>query len=165
MSNPIYIDFSSPQENFNIESKNNPEYDLIKVENVPSAEYGLQILNQAWMKNIISSRQNGFAICFSIDENIDKNFNEKPNFLDFPNITSILIAFQSKIGDHESKTYWKIRKNEYFYSLFIDNDIEEVVTSFVHEFISYEIKNRRTGKLVESNNLFLLFKLKFKLKS
>ena len=81
-----------------------------------------------------------------VNEVIDENFDANPHFYDFWTDKNIFIAFQSSLGGHESKTYWKDPNCERVYYLFIDDDETEDVAAFFHEFLVDEIKNNRNGK-------------------
>ena len=146
MSTPIYIEFPITKQKFEAEKVIQPEFDLINITNVPSAQHGLQLLTQGWFKEIICSHQHLFGISFSINEKVNKKFNEKPNFLDFANKSSILIAFKSAFNEHESRTFWKVPGRENFYSTFVDSDADGVVISFLHELIIWLMKKEKSGK-------------------
>jgi len=119
---------------------------LINITETPSAQKGLELLSQDWFKSKVVKQQHLFGINFKIDEKIDDKFNEKPHFHELNCRESFLVAFQSTLGEHESQTYWKVLSRDKFYSIYIDDDEGEDVTTFVHKFLAVEIKNERSGK-------------------
>ncbi|KAL7012750.1 hypothetical protein ACKWTF_015020 [Chironomus riparius] len=119
----------------------NSMLDLLHVINIPTSSKGHQLISQNWFDSKICSHQQLIGIILRINGAID----DLPENLDLVSKPSILIAFQSTIGGHESKTYWKTAGRDKFYSLYIDDDDTDDVTSFCHAFLIDEIKNGRTG--------------------
>lgn len=146
MPKTIFLDYSTVEnefvEKFELFVNQQPEFDQLIIQNVPSALKGLQLISQSWFGSKICS----YEELIQINLQIDGNLSELPKNFDFSSKNRILIAFESTCGDHESKSYWKSAGREHFYNLNIENDVSLNVTSFCHEFIANEIKNGRTGE-------------------
>ncbi|XP_070504707.1 uncharacterized protein [Chironomus tepperi] len=148
MERKIQIEFSLDHVEFtqqlDVAIKDQPMFDVLIIINVISAFKGLQLISQNWFQPMICSHKNLIAVILRTNEAI---FEDLPDNLDLNFNNSILIAFQSTIGGHESKTYWKTVGRDTFYSLEIDDDLTDDITSFCHEFLIEEIKNLKTGIL------------------
>ena len=69
-----------------------------------------------------------------------------------------MIGFQSTVGSHESKTYWKVPNRNQIHSIYIDDDETEDITRFLQEFLTEEFKYKRTGsKILLIFNVFFNF--------
>ena len=118
--------------------------DLLQIINIPTTSKGLQLISQNWFELKVCNHQQLIEIILKINEAID----DLPDNLDLLFKKPILIAFQSTIGGHESKTYWKTAGRDKYYSLYIDYDSTNDVTAFCHEFLTDEIKSGRNGESV-----------------
>jgi hypothetical protein len=145
MERKIQVEFSLDDaeffERFENAIKIQPMFDVLIIINILSASKGLQLISQKWFESKFCSHDNLIGISLKIDGMIDN----LPDYLDLFLKNTILIAFQSTFGGHESKTYWKIAGRDKFYVLDIDDDSTDDITSFCHEFLMNEIKNERVG--------------------
>ncbi|CAH1734520.1 unnamed protein product [Chironomus riparius] len=123
---------------------NQPTFEILIIINILTASKALQLVSQKWFQSLISNQEHLVAIILSINEAFNDDL---PANLDLIFKPSILIAFQSTIGERGSKTYWKTAGRDKFYTLGINDDPTDDVTSFCHEFLVDEIKSNRSGIL------------------
>ena len=143
-------------QNYKQLQQNVPNLQLLNIIDAPSAQKGRELLSQGWFKKKILKRQNLFGINIKINQLIDMKCSEEPHFheLNFKKI--FLIGFQSTVGSHESKTYWKVPNRNQIHSIYIDDDETEDITRFLQEFLTEEFKYKRTGsKILLIFNVFL----------
>lgn len=142
----IQVEFSLDEAEFSDRLENaikiQPIFDFLIIINIISASKGLQLIFQKWFKSKVCSHENLIGISLKINGTIDG----LPDNLDLVFKNTILVAFQSTINGHESKTYWKTAGRDKFYSLDIEDDATDDITSFCHEFLIDEIKNERIGE-------------------
>ena len=156
MSNTLDLEFSLNEEEFaeliGNESKINQNVNSLVISNTPNVEKGAELLTKNGFKESIQKFQNLSGIIFKISDKFDETLDFK-SFILCPGFEGlILVAFQSA---HESKTCWKVRDHDKLYSIFIDDDSTGCITAFFHEFLIEELKNGRTGKINELNDLFI----------
>lgn len=118
---------------------------LLTITATPFACKGLELLSQDWFKTKILKMHNLIGINFKIDEKLEEKFNDKPHFHEFNDKESFVVGFQSTLGGHESMIYWKVPNRKQFYSIYIDDETEDV-TNYLHYFLIEEIKNGKCGK-------------------
>ena len=126
--------------------KDHENVELINITQTPSTIKAYELLMQWWFKSNVFDRENLYAINFKIDKMIHDKCTIMPHFFELCNKATFLISFQSTIGGHESKIYWKVPGRKQFYSIFIGDDESEDLTKNLLEFLVEEIKNGRTGK-------------------
>lgn len=150
MKDSILIDFSLDQfqikEDLEASILKQKDFNKIIINNTCTAVKGLELISKEWFKLKLKNYQNLLGLNFKLNEAINNDFKDIPQFFDLNFKESFFVAFQSTIGDHGSKTFWKIPRRKKFYSLYIDNDETEDITNFFHEFLVYEMKNGRNGK-------------------
>ena len=155
MPTSIQLEFTLDEDeltkNFKTRTHGSSDFDCLELINVPTTQLGIDFICNNVYDEILFRNRNIFGIIFKINEEVDENFHfvlEFPNFRFQP---SFLVAFQSNVGNHGVKIYWKSSATlEFhstdptvgFYSIYIDGDI----TSMVYEFLLDEIKARRSGE-------------------
>jgi len=148
MEKKIQVEFSLDDAEFSERFENaikiQPMFDFLIIINIISVSKGLQLISQEWFRSKVCSHENLIGINLKINGTIDG----LSDYLDLVFKNTILIAFQSTINGHESKTYWKTAGCDKFYSLDIDDDSTDDITSFCHEFFIDEIKNERIGEQI-----------------
>lgn len=122
----------------------------LEIKNVSNILAGLQLISQQWFTSIICNHKNLICVTLRINCEIANEFSHETNFFDFELKDSILIIFQSTIGQHLSKAFWKTPERKTFYSIFIEDDESEEITSFFHEILISEIVNGKTGEFIFS---------------
>jgi len=146
----ILVEYSTEEQeflkNFNAEEEENSEFNFLEVTKIPTAQNGLELISQEWFKSIIQNHKDFFGISLRINEKVDENFKQQPHFFEFKFREFFIISFQSSSGDCESMTYWKIRNRERFYSTFIDDDKDEIVLNFFHEYLLEHLLDGCSGK-------------------
>jgi len=130
---------------FNLITKNDHNFDILIIKNTPTFSNGVKLLSELSFKLQVLNKPNLFGAILKINEEINENQDEQPQIYDYNFKNRLLISFQSTLGKHEIKTYWKIPGCEKFNSLYIDDDQTEDVANFCHEFLINEIKADRTG--------------------
>lgn len=118
---------------------------IAEITGIPTAQYALQLISHEWLRSIIQENQDLWGINLKINEKVDENFKDLPNFFEFKFRDSFIISFQSSNDGHDSMTYWKIPDREKFYSTFIDDDKDEEVLRFLLEFLIEEIAGGDSG--------------------
>lgn len=150
MNKEILVEYSLDESEFLSTFQGQIEYDqnfdVLKVYNVPTALKGLELISKNWFLSKICHHENLLGIKLKINEEFNENFNNKPHIFDFKFKESFLISFQSNFGSHESKNYWKIPETDKFYSLFIEDDKTDEITTFCQEVLIEETGEGRTGK-------------------
>lgn len=149
MSTPLTIEYSSNFDAFAEELESETlfyvGYDVLVITDVPYIAKGFEVLSQEWFKSEILKLSTLYGICLKVSENVYEKLSLKPQILDVNGKDSFFLTFQSIRGKRESKTFWKIASHKNIFSLFIDDDETEDVTSFFHEFLANELKNSRPG--------------------
>jgi hypothetical protein len=130
--------------------KNLVNFDYLIIDNTPTFSNALKLLSEINFKQYIVSKPNLFAIIIKVNEQIDESHDDQPQIHDFTFKDHLLISYQSTIGKHESKSYWKGPGFEKFKTIYIDDDENEVIASFFCVFIIDEIKTGRMGKKIGS---------------
>jgi len=148
MNKNIQLEFILDENEFSQRFENaieqNSMIDFLQIIKIPTLSKGLQLISQNWFEPKVFSNKQLDGIILKINGPID----DLPDNLDLVLKRSILVFFQTTIGGHESKTYWKTAGRDKFYSIYIDDDSTDDVTAFCHEFLISEIKNGRTGESI-----------------
>lgn len=146
----ILVDYSSNEEeflkNFNANKEEDPEFNFIEVTKIPTVQKGLELISQKWFKSIIQDHDDIFGINLRINEKIDENLKDRPQFFEFQAWEYFIISMQSSIEDCKSMTYWKVPERENFYSIFIDDDEDEKILPFFHEFLIEQFDEETSGE-------------------
>lgn len=132
-------------QHFELITKNDQNFDILILKNTPTFSNGVKLLSELSFKLQVLNKPNLFGIILKINEKINEFQDEQPQIYDYIFKNKLLISFQSTLGKHESKTYWKFPGCEKFNSLYIDDDQTEYVANFCHEFLINEIKADRSG--------------------
>ena len=150
MLKSISIDYSSEisifLESFDLEAANQEDFEVLIAENIPTLSNGVKLLSELSFNLQIINKPNVFGIILKVNEEISETQDEQQLISDFKIKDKLLISFQSTIGKHESKTYWKVPGYEKLKSIYIDDDENKCIASIIHEFLVDEIKAKRTGK-------------------
>ncbi|KAL7015729.1 hypothetical protein ACKWTF_016632 [Chironomus riparius] len=150
----ISVEYSSSKEEFLKNLKHEKETNLnsnfLQVTNIPSARNAIELILQEWFKSIICENKDILGLNLNIEEKVDGNFKELPRYFELNFRDYFIITFQSSTGDCESMTYWKVPNREQFYSTFIDDDKDEVMLQFLHEFLVEEFYDDDSAE--EPNN-------------
>jgi len=145
MIGKIILDYSATEnefiENLELSVNDQPEFDQVIIENIPTALKGLQLITQIWFESKVCS----YEQLIGINLKINGSLNDLPENIEFTSQSRILIVFQSTRDENESKFFWKVAGLQQFYVLNIDNDVTMDITSFCYKFMVDEIKNGRTG--------------------
>jgi len=143
--------------NFDINIKKQQNFEVVIIKSIPTFSKGLNLLSKSWFKSQIVNNSKIIGISLKIREEIKEPQKEHPQIYEYASKDSILISFQSTVGNNVSKTYWKIHRSKKFYSLYIEDDQYQNLAPYFHDFIVGEIKKGRLGEFKIVRIIDLIF--------
>lgn len=149
MSKKIVLEFTSDIHQFlqYIEDKtqNLPNLYQLSITDIPSINKCVELISNEDFKTKIAFCQSLLCVIFKINEEICEKSIEDQNLLNFSGKSFFFIAFESMIGDHCCKIYWKDSSRSTFYSLFLDDNSTGDVSMFLYEFLEKQLRFEQSG--------------------
>lgn len=142
----FFLNESNFIEEFKTEESTHEENKVVQITEISSISKTIELLSKDWFKEKILNSSCLKQVILRINEEIHEDFNENFQLFTFDDEIQILITFQSTIGSHASKIFWKNKDSEKLYSVYIEENADEEVEKFVRSFIAEEMENNKTGE-------------------